>query len=299
MGEVERIELRLSSRSRLWYRIGAIACLAAGVYGAMALNDGKGPSTNPSILQSASVIASLVCGFLLWRIGSRGPGEIMLSDEGITLDTNMVLGLITWDNFQKAGLVRAWEKSGLEGVAKSIGLGGMAKQPMLGIAVADPQRFIASKASLTSRRKLDVNLLALGNRAAVAVMPSQANIAAKFLGYSAMPASGSEIELLAFNRQNLGYDILVPLAGVTDVEGIPARIESRRPPGVVARPRVAPRGSASAPPRPASIVADPGGVGAPAAGYKICPMCAEPVRAEAKICRFCRHAFEPSAAASS
>ncbi|MBV8565635.1 MAG: hypothetical protein JO273_09290 [Methylobacteriaceae bacterium] len=298
MGEVERIELRLSSRSRLWYRIGAVACLAAGVYGAMAFNDGQGPSTNPSVLQSASVLASLVCGFLLWRIGSRGPGEILLGDEGITLDTNMVLGRVTWDNFQKAGLVRAWEKSGLEAVAKSIGLGRLANQPMLGIAVADPEHFIASKAGLTSRRKLDVNLLALGNRAAMAVMPSQANIAARFLGYSAMPTSGSQTELLAFNRENLGYDILVPLAGVTEVDGIPARIERRRPPGTVPM-RAAPRGAPSAAPRPAPAAADAGNAGAPAAGYKICPMCAEPVRAEAKICRFCRHAFEPSAAASS
>lgn len=30
-----------------------------------------------------------------------------------------------------------------------------------------------------------------------------------------------------------------------------------------------------------------------ARGMKLCPDCAEEVRADARICRFCRHEFEP------
>ena len=50
---------------------------------------------------------------------------------------------------------------------------------------------------------------------------------------------------------------------------------------------------ASAPPPPPPL-ADPPDA-APGAGFKVCPDCAEEVRAAARICRFCNHEFEQAA----
>jgi hypothetical protein len=57
---------------------------------------------------------------------------------------------------------------------------------------------------------------------------------------------------------------------------------------IIARQQAAARAAASAPAPAASapVVASP-----PEPTLKRCPMCAESVQAEARICRFCRHDF--------
>src|SRR5262249_481951 len=85
------------------------------------------------------------------------------------------------------------------------------------------------------------------------------------------PKSGSEIEMLAWSRANMGYDICISLIGVTNGADIAARIEARRPPGVVPSKPAAPATPAAVAPAPA---APP-----PAPDYKTCPMSAPPALA--------------------
>jgi len=125
-------------------------------------------------------------------------------------------------------------------------------------------------------------MLALGNRAAMLAPPHGLTPVFGLLGVKAIPKSGSEIEMLAYSRANTGYDICIPLLGVSNGADIPARIEARRPPGIA--------------PLKASPTATSGATATdPAEGHKTCPMCAEPVRAAARICRYCGYKFDAAA----
>jgi hypothetical protein len=273
MGEPERIELSLSTRGKLIYIGAAVAFVIVGFWSA---NNATQEGRDIPLTTSVSIIAAIVCGFLLWRTGRRGVGEIRLDDEGIVLDTGTAVGRVTWDNFERAGIFRKWGRQ------------------MLGIAVADPQRFLDSRAGMQSKHKLDVNVLSVGNRVAMIAPPQGMDMVGKVLGWKAMPKSGSEIEMLAWARANMGYDICIGLIGVTNGADIPARIDARRPAGVVPlRPPSGVAQPAAAAASPATAAPPPMG---PAEGYKTCPMCAEPIRAAAKVCRFCGYKFEGAAA---
>ena len=251
----ERIELSLSRRAKLFYIAAALFFLVAGLWNAS--NEGN----EIPLATSIPIFAALLMGFLLWRKGRGGAGEITLDDQGIVIGTGIAIGRVTWDNFERASVFRWWTRL------------------FLGIAVVDPQRFLDSRAALSSRRKLEVNLLSLGNHAAMLAPPHGLAAVLGLLGIKAIPKSGSEMEMLAYNRANMGYDICIPLLGVANGADIPARIEARRRLGVA--------------PLAATFGATATG---PAEDHKTCPMCAEPVRAAARICRFCGHKFDDAAA---
>jgi hypothetical protein len=297
MGEVERIELQLSSRTRMYYIIGAIGLVAAAVFAASSLSssgNGGEDQTNSAamMVKVVSIVAAFGCAYLLWRIGRLGPGEIRLDDKGITIDTTLVVGQVAWENYERSA------------VFKKMGV------TYLGIAIRDPQRFIDSRAGIESKHQRDAKLYALGNRISTLMPATGANAAAKLMGWKPMPTSGSEIEVLAWYRGSMGYDICILAPGVTGAKDIPARIDARRPADVVplkpvsadaqaataavasvaAQPVPLPARATPAPPPPAA----PSPSVAAEASYKTCPMCAEPVRAAAKICRFCGYKFESS-----
>ena len=304
MAAAEVIELRLSDRRKTWYKWGGLAAIGLILYLSVATKDQDIPT-----VQAIGLNCALLLGFLFWRSGRRGIGDITLDDNGITIDTNSMNGHVSWQNFEKAGIVRPLEKTGAKALLAPIGLGSLADQASLGIAVADAGAFIASREGLKFRYARDATLLKMGNRAVGLAKAPGMDTVMKMTGMENFPVAGSEAEILKWCRSTYGYDICIPIAGVADAEDIPRRIEHRRPfvpaepsPLKPAPPELA--GSKPATLKPAALKpvsptevkaeetnAGTAGAAVPA-GYKLCPMCAEPVREAARICRYCRHSFE-------
>jgi hypothetical protein len=270
MAQTELIELRLSNKSSRWYRIGGSALVGVSLLLIVLANDnGQTISTG----QAVGLLCGIVAGFLFWRMGRGGIGTITIDDKGIVLDTSALIGFVSWDNFEKAGLVKPFERTMVEGVLTPIGLGKLADQMGLGIAVYNVERYIEARKGRNFRRRLEAMTLKWGNRlASLANVPGAAT-AIKIIGFKDFPTSGSEAEVLRWYRATYGYEIYISMVGVAEATEIAARIE---------------RG------RPADVRPIPSQRKVPA-GFKICPMCAEQIQEAARICRYCRHSFEMAA----
>jgi hypothetical protein len=294
MAAAEVIELRLSDRRKTWYKWGGLAAIGLILYLSVAMKDQDLPT-----VQAIGLFCTLLLGFLFWRSGRKGIGDITLDDNGITIDTNSMNGHVGWQNFEKAGILRPLEKTGVKALLAPVGLGLLADQTSLGIAVVDAGGFIASREGRKFRHSLDATLLKMGNRAVGLARAPGMDTVMKMTGMENFPIAGSEAEILKWCRSTYGYEICIPIAGVADAEDIPRRIERRRPfvPAEPAPPRPVPREpAATTPVPPAEAKAEETDAAsadaAVPAGYKLCPMCAEHVREAARICRYCRHSFE-------
>ncbi len=250
MSETAVIELRLTRKSRRWYFVIVVILAIAFLYGAFQ-TQGDDPQTGA--LPALSLCGMALLAFLLWRQSRRGAGRVQADAEGLLIDTTMALGRVNWDNLEKVAVFkRLWS-------------------PFLGIGLKDPKAYIESRAGLHGKYALDMNLLNIGNRIA-SLSPAQgADVLSKIIPY---PQLGMDLDLLAENRKNFGFDLCISLTGVDGGQSIPARIEALRP-DTVATP----------------VVVQPN-----AGEFKTCPQCAEQVRSAAKICRFCGNSFAPETA---
>ncbi len=257
MDEPEIIALQLTRRSRFWFLAGAILLALLGIYGVVQF-DSTGPQSGDSDAGTVSAIglcAIFLCAFLLWRMSRRGMGELRIDATGIVIDTSIYLGRVTWENYEKAAIFKRF------------------RQNELGIAVKDAKAFLDTKNGLAGHHSLDMTLIKYGNAAASLYPPKGMEIAARLVGYTPYPTSGKDEDILAWNRENLGYDLPLAVIGVANAADLPARIEKHRP--AITAP------AALATPAPAA-----------SPEFKTCPQCAEQVRAAAKICRFCHYNFE-------
>lgn len=249
MSESAVIEFRLTRKRRRWYFVAAVLLIIVVVYDASQLQD---DNTEAGTLTAITLCGTALGAILIWRQSRRGSGKVQVDAHGLLVDTTMALGRVNWDNLEKIGVFkRLWS-------------------PFLGIALKDPNAFLESRPGLKGQFSLDMNLLNIGNAASLSTVKG-AELFSKMFPY---PQLGMNLEMLAANRNNFGFDLCLSLAGVDGAQGILARIESWRP-AVVAK------SEAETP-----VTGD----------FKICPQCAEQVRAAAKICRFCHYSFETAAA---
>ena len=198
----------------------------------------------------------------------RKAGHLRIGADGLFLDTYLVTGFIPWDNLDKAEL-------------KTIMLA-----RNFAIRVKDLEAFLESR---HTSGPFEMGTNHAVQQKAVSFMFAFKTILPldkilPFLGLPKLPGSGDDKEVLAYNDKAFSYHVLIPTLWLPDAERVAALIRSSRqaagttalPPAAVTPPQA---GSASN----ADYVQP---------GYKQCPMCAEPVREQARICRYCRYSFE-------
>ncbi|MBV9244886.1 MAG: hypothetical protein JO366_08745 [Methylobacteriaceae bacterium] len=221
MRDTETFELKLTRRGQLFHLISALVCAASLLYAALSKDN-----QDVSIIQSVRMLATFVFGLFFWCGYRYGPGNIQLSREGITLNMNVAVGTILWSNFKSTDVIYPVEKASFFAtLLRLFGLGSVVRQPHLGIAVADAQQFVASR---SGRKDLRANLreaISMMTRLAYAINPVAADISTKLFGWKSLPRSGTELDLIAWNRTTYGYDIVVPLIGTLDTAEIVKRIQ--------------------------------------------------------------------------
>lgn len=214
-------------------------------------------------------------GVLVLRIVLRNAGEIILDDRGVILDTHYASGLIRWSNLREARTVIIW--------------GGR----YLGLTLADVEPYIASRQQLPELSNRRMHLYSQGFMRGMVMALRLVPLAGRLVdllidlfGWAPLPRSAREAELLEWNRASYGAHIIIQKMFLPQFDELLDALDARLSKRIDVPPTVPE-------PSPEATV----GVSAPepkpeTAAYKACPMCAEQVRAEAKICRYCRYSFE-------
>ena len=208
-------------------------------------------------------------GLMLLRILSRRPGQIEIRPEGLFIQCYFTVGMADWGNLTQVSAVK------------------VLRVPYLGIRFENAEKYLASRKLLQDQSSIqDVELVSFAARvlftmAKIPLLKQTMGLIFSVLGFSALPETLREIDLMEYNAKNFGYHIIFP---VFLLAAKPAQIAEQLN-GVLdqARQRVSFAGSAE-PPSPQKTPTAP--------DEKECPMCAETVKARAKICRFCGYKFE-------
>lgn len=206
-------------------------------------------------------------GFMVLRVLTRPPGRIEVRPDGFLIQSYFTAGVAEWENVEQIGPFTA------------LGLS------YLGIRLKDVESYITSRERLADRTVTrEVALVSFAARAlfTMAKIPLVKNaleIIMSLMGYSRLPESLREADLMEYNRKNFGYQLMFPRFLLAEK---PAEVAERLQEALnQARQR------ATSPKTPKEPTSSP----APGQSEKECPMCAEIIKAKAKICRFCGHKF--------
>lgn len=190
-------------------------------------------------------------------------GHIELTPRGVLLDTYIATGLIEWDNLSKVAAFRILGMS------------------YLGLKLNDLNQYLKASEDLDGLTMTRERSMARGMMgimlAANKMLPM--NTICTILGWPELPKSGADEHMFAFNGKAFGYHVLLQSMWLPKTDQVVRLIEQAR-----AHWQVAPVELDAEPEAPATLSAGD--------DMKECPMCAEQVRAAAKICRYCRYSFE-------
>jgi hypothetical protein len=199
--------------------------------------------------------------YVLWLLRKQA-GRIEIGPQGLLLDTQMATGFVPWGRLAKVGATRIF------GVRH------------LGLQLADVGAFIQSRHGLTGLTMASERALARGFMGGLlaAKKLALADVFTALLGLPKLPESADEASLLEYNAKAWDYHVLVPALWIRDPDAAARAIEGRRPaPAEPARPE-SPR-----------LVTEQ--AAAQDAELQKCPMCAETIRVDARVCRYCHYSL--------
>lgn len=263
-------ELRMSPAMKMLYSVVVVFGLlfAVGALGALAA--GEASAEEVPLLLIGAVFFGGGAVFIA-RLMMTHAGRVEIGDEGIRLDCYGAVGEIPWRNFETAGVFRAVG-------AKYVGI----RVRSLGEYIESGKRM--SDAKQAGNAKLAQSFMRLMLAAKGVIPGALLNGAVALFGLSGMPKSSRNEDILQWNCENFGHHILIQAFWFANPGAVADEIVRRASANAAAAPPAPPAPAVETEPAPAGADVQP--------GYKKCPMCAETVREDAKICRFCRYSFE-------
>ncbi|MBX3438001.1 MAG: hypothetical protein KF861_10960, partial [Planctomycetaceae bacterium] len=208
-----------------------------------------------------------VGGLLVLKLMLRNTGWLTLREDGLLIDTHWTTGLIRWEHLQKPQAVR------LMGVSH------------LGLSTLDPQAYFESRKQLSELANETDRAYTQGFfRGMVAMLsflpPAKiaVDVGLTLFGWSPLPKSGTEADMLEWQGKNYGVQIAIPRLWIADFDKVLSELQSRA--RGTATLSTSSKADASFRPRLHTPDSVPSQTAEPAQ-LKTCPMCAESVQAQA------------------
>ena len=191
---------------------------------------------------------------------TNNAGTLEMSSEGLRLDSYLGIGIIPWENLVKFGKVSFWGSN------------------MVGICIKNPEKYLESREKMDFSTELkDLKNAQKFVRTLIKInsfFPTKKifDILISVFGYTEIPSSGEEKSIMEWNYKNFGYHIFIQSFWLEkDTEFI--NIANRYKEIYSSTKEASPLREEE---KREEIK---------------CPMCAELIKAEAKVCRFCYYSL--------
>ncbi len=144
-------------------------------------------------------LLTVLLGFRRWRLARC---ELVLSDRGIVLRSYSLSPFFLWPRPYYCAGVIPWGNFMGAGVTKS------QMTRCLGLSVIDLRAFLSSRVQFIDEQTLENirrNTVSAGTLARLI-----GGSVLRLMGYTEMPRSDGEVGMLEWNRENWGYDVVIP-----------------------------------------------------------------------------------------
>ncbi len=290
MSQETRFPLRISIAWRGLFLGVGLFCLFQGAVALLDLSD---------VRELGAALISGIAGFLVTRLVLRNSGVLIFREDGLVLDSHISTGFIPWANLQEPRPLRIW---GMD---------------YLALSTSDPDAYVDSRRHLEGLvndgdRQWAQGLLRLAY-VIIGYVPAAKkaiDAALTVCGWSKLPDVLDEASLMTWQQKNYGAQIVLQRLFVPDLDHIQSKLTRRWqahrelpstevvPADSVGRARIVSERVTLADQSEAveeSTTMTLAGPHRSRAGRKPCPMCAELVQEQARVCRFCRYSFEENA----
>ncbi len=266
----QQIPLAMSTGMKLIY---AITCAVGLLFalGSLSLFYSEEPGLEEILIGVMGLLFFGGGSLFILSLMKKKAGYLEIREDGILIDCYITIGFIPWTNLVKAGSLKA------------LGAG------YLGFKIKSVEQYLQSKNTLTgvtrSRDQSRAQSLMRVMMMVENIVPGKLlDLVFLLAGLSGMPKSSDEKDLMEWYDKNYGYNLLIQAFWFHNLEETLRTINQGLETQKSASPEPAPALDPSLPP-PMTGTEIP-------EGYKKCPLCAEFVRLDAKICRFCRYEFD-------